>query len=486
MTKAMNSEALRFCSGNGQYHSENNSVDPQPYLDISLPEVEAMVLNPQRVPKPEAPWIIFSTEKTRIHAEQRENSSFGAAWFDIDENPLGLDHVVKTIRSILPGKRFLAYLTKSATPENQKCRVIIEYAHLCPGQDHELAQQVLNDRLEAAGIKPDRKAEQAGQICYLPNCGEHYDYHLEQGEPLDVIKDLGNDLEAKQTLRIEEEQRRRRQREEARRKAAERLAAGIESPIDAYNAANPIEDVLERYRYKKIRGRYLSPNSSSGTPGVSIKEDGKWVSSHNSDEATVGRSGDAFDLFCYYEHHGNSDAAIKAAARMYCQSGSSSAGVEFGPEFFEGKRQEPPFPDDDDYQGPTGDTGPEQGTKPGHSTPPSRDELSITDSELATANLTPTCFVEEYLYADVANLSAPGGTGKTTLVLYEAICIALGRPVHGMKVMKPGWTLIITAEDQRERLVARLREIMNSMDLTNDERKTVMRGVLPWDVTGEQ
>jgi len=128
----------------------------------------------------------------------------------------------------------------------------------------------------------------------------------------------------------------------------------------------------------------------------------------------------------------------------------------------------------------------DQGTQTEHIAPPSRDELSISDLELATANLTPTCFVEEYLYADVANLSAPGGTGKTTLVLYEAICIALERPVHGMKVMKPGWTLIITAEDQRERLVARLREIMNSMDLTNDERKVVMRSVLPWDITGEQ
>jgi len=128
----------------------------------------------------------------------------------------------------------------------------------------------------------------------------------------------------------------------------------------------------------------------------------------------------------------------------------------------------------------------DQGTQTENIAPPSRDELSISDLELATANLTPTCFVEEYLYADVANLSAPGGTGKTTLVLYEAICIALERPVHGMKVMKPDWTLIITAEDQRERLVARLREIMNSMRLGDDERKVVMRSVLPWDVTGEQ
>jgi len=128
----------------------------------------------------------------------------------------------------------------------------------------------------------------------------------------------------------------------------------------------------------------------------------------------------------------------------------------------------------------------DQGTQTEHSAPPTRHMLSISEEELASASLTPTCVVEEYLYADVATLSAPGGTGKTTLVLYEAICLSVDRPVHGMRVKKPGWTLIITAEDQRERLVARLREIMNSMDLTADERKVVMQSVLPWDVTGEQ
>ncbi|HAR96716.1 MAG TPA: hypothetical protein DCR97_12265 [Deltaproteobacteria bacterium] len=248
--------------------------------------------------------------------------------------------MIKTIRSILPGKRFLAYLTKSATPENQKCRVILGYSSLCPGDDHVLVEQILNDRLQKAGITPDRKTEQAGQICYLPNAGDFYDHHLEQGEPLDLIKDLGDELNAKRILRIEAEQRRQQQRVEARRKAEERLASGIGSPIDAYNAANPIEDVLESYGYKKKGDRYLSPNSSSGTPGVSVK-DGRWISSHGSDEATIGKSGDAFDLFVFFDHRGDFDAAMKAAAGTYCQSrgDSSSPGVEFGPDFFENSGQ---------------------------------------------------------------------------------------------------------------------------------------------------
>jgi len=342
MTKAMNSDALKFCSGFGQFHTNKPSPNQQAYTGISLQEIEAMVLDPQSVPKPEARWTIPSTEKTRNYAAQQENGQFGFVWADLDYVQCNIECVAKTLREILPpGTKFFVYTSRSATPENQRCRVIVEYANLLAWQDHESAAQILNDRLEKAGIKPDHKSELSGQLCYLPNRGEFYDYHIEHGETLDPIRAFGDEFTAKRTLRIEEEQRRRRQREEARRKAEERRASGFESPIQAYNMANPLEDVLELYGYQKVRGRYLSPNSGSGSPGVSIKEDGRWVSSHESDAATVGKFGDTFDLFCYYEHHGNRDAALKAAREKYCQPGSSSssAGVEFGPDFFENSGQ---------------------------------------------------------------------------------------------------------------------------------------------------
>ena len=43
----------------------------------------------------------------------------------------------------------------------------------------------------------------------------------------------------------------------------------------------------------------------------------------------------------------------------------------------------------------------------------------ITTAEFNCARLTPDCIVENYLYADVAVIVAPGGTGKTTLLLYK-------------------------------------------------------------------
>jgi RecA-family ATPase len=98
---------------------------------------------------------------------------------------------------------------------------------------------------------------------------------------------------------------------------------------------------------------------------------------------------------------------------------------------------------------------------------------SISDVEMAAARLAPRCIVENYLYADVGTLNAPGSTGKTTATLFEAVCIVLGLPVWGMRVETPGPVLIVTAEDRREFLVARLREICKGMRLSPAQTQLV-------------
>lgn len=117
--------------------------------------------------------------------------------------------------------------------------------------------------------------------------------------------------------------------------------------------------------------------------------------------------------------------------------------------------------------------------------PPARAELVISNSELNGSALSPPCIVRDYLFSDVSTVAAPGGTGKTTLMLYEIIHIALERALYGLDVLRPGWCLYVTAEDTREILIARLREIMQAMQLTANERQTVMKRALFWDVTGE-
>lgn len=105
-------------------------------------------------------------------------------------------------------------------------------------------------------------------------------------------------------------------------------------------------------------------------------------------------------------------------------------------------------------------------------------------ADLAGARLHPRCIVEKLLYADLAVVNAEGGTGKTTLLLYETVHIALGRDLWGCRVLNPGRTLFITAEDGEELLQARLREVMSALNLTEWERRTVCENFMIWDVTG--
>lgn len=114
----------------------------------------------------------------------------------------------------------------------------------------------------------------------------------------------------------------------------------------------------------------------------------------------------------------------------------------------------------------------------------------IDDATWLSAKLAPRCIVEKYLYADVACLVAPGGTGKTTMTLHEAVGIALGRSIWGLRIVDPGPVLIITAEDQAERLVARLRHICAHMGLSNDDIRKVRNRIRiddctarPWRLT---
>ncbi|MFV2089777.1 MAG: AAA family ATPase [Pseudomonadales bacterium] len=108
----------------------------------------------------------------------------------------------------------------------------------------------------------------------------------------------------------------------------------------------------------------------------------------------------------------------------------------------------------------------------------------ISDLEWSTARMTPPCVVENYIWADVRLLVAPGGVGKTTVVLTESIHIVLARPLYGLEIKESGVVVIVTAEDGREMMIARLRSIAKSMNLTEDETRLVRERVIILDVVG--
>ena len=105
--------------------------------------------------------------------------------------------------------------------------------------------------------------------------------------------------------------------------------------------------------------------------------------------------------------------------------------------------------------------------------------------DLDALALHPRCVVENYLYADAGALVAPGGTGKTTLFLFEAIHVALGIPLYGLKVTSPGPVVVITAEDNAEVLYARLRELMAGLGLDDGQKTEALARIYIADLCGQ-
>lgn len=110
---------------------------------------------------------------------------------------------------------------------------------------------------------------------------------------------------------------------------------------------------------------------------------------------------------------------------------------------------------------------------------------AISPVEWGCSKLSPEVIVDNYLFADVGILIAPGGVGKTTLVIYEAICIALGFDLYGRIIRKPGRVIIVSAEDAREQIIARLVRIASSMRLASEQIELIKQNVLIEYVGGE-
>lgn len=90
------------------------------------------------------------------------------------------------------------------------------------------------------------------------------------------------------------------------------------SVIDAFNEAHSVEAMLEQYGYRRTRGaRYLSPHSTTGLAGVKVWPDENRAYSHHGSEPFDTTHGiDPFFLFAHYDHQGNTQAAIRAAAKL--------------------------------------------------------------------------------------------------------------------------------------------------------------------------
>lgn len=329
-------DECQMVSGQGQFHTANpTAANPKPYIPITIEEIYAMAADPPSVAKDDALWVIPSTtidEWSRVHEHQRMNGNYPVLWLDIDKvEGFTFEKVVEGVRRALMGFRHLIYSTSGATTDKPKSRVIIPLEDSIPGSDYSMFAKILNDRIEAEGLPPDRASERPGQLCYLPNKGKFYQHTVVDGILLSPAIDLAGEIKAEQARLKKIEAELKQRHLEALAKIQERITLGQLSPIQAYREEYPIELALELQGYERSGDKWLSPLSESNNPGVSIPDEdrGKWNNHHENDKY-IGRPmkgggtwGDSFDLFVYYEHGGTLEhggdfkEALKAAGAMF-------------------------------------------------------------------------------------------------------------------------------------------------------------------------
>jgi hypothetical protein len=313
----------KLTSGYGQFHT--NDFDPKkpekrltPYASIDLAGIRAKVDNPQIVDKTKAQWLIPSTLPSRTFAKQEQDGEFWMLWADLDADPKPISEVGSILRqTIIPGNDFELYASKSAREDFQKARIIIPLTKPLSGADWMLCQELLGDKLAAAGIAPDRAAERPGQLCYLPNRGAYYEARsAREGVCLDPMTAWAGEIATKrQALEDAAAALQREAKAAAERREALMLTDSPDT-IGAFNRAYTVQDILQRAGYGQRGDTFRHPNSESGSYSASVKN-GRVHSLSSSDLLYTSGGGvgahDAFSAFAVLWAGDDMTTALKLA-----------------------------------------------------------------------------------------------------------------------------------------------------------------------------
>jgi RecA-family ATPase len=480
-TVILNDDVTHTCiSGLGKFHTNDaDASKPQkkltPYLAIGLADIRALVDSPQQVDKPQAQWLIPSALHSRSHAIQKAQGAFWWLWADLDIDPLPLDRVQEIVE-LMGAFDYEIYTSRSATQGNQKSRILIPLSESLSGADWIICQDLLNDRLKLGGAKPDEANLGCGQLCYLPNQGEFYDSRSRRGgQFFEPLLSWSDDIALKHKAVREQEEAIRANNElvKARRPNVS-YNNGQGSLINAFNQSYTVEQILTQAGYDQRGKTFRHPKSESGSYSASVKDRRVYSLSPRDPLYTANESNgahDAFSAFTVLFANRDANTALKLAGDGYVQIGNESWNMVAQREFM--KSQESL----------SGDALMVNQNKPAESAPLPKC-TPITLDELNSAKLCPRVIVPNLLYADVRMRYAAGGTGKTTVTQYEAVMLALGRSIWGYpEPLHPIKTVLVTREDPRGILTARLREIINALNLTDDDRQKVLNNVRIYDLS---
>ena len=329
------SHAKTLASG-GKNRSHNAG---KPYRCISWATIRERIDSPSRVEKHNAPFVILSTyveHDARTHAVQAERGVFGGLAVDIDAGNPTMAEVVAAVSAVTGGALAEIYSTASASHDCRKWRVLIPLASPLAGADYPDTQAALFRLLKAHGLQCDTSLERAGQSIFLPNVppdgrGEDgvplfYEYHHADGGLLELLPGTAivEDRESHRARRAARQAESDARAADAAKKRQARIEDGTHfDPIAHFNDSHPIAALFAAYGFKRKKGGqgndYSSPLSKSGSYSTRDYGD-RWVTqSVWARDYGIGRVsksgagyGDAFDLFVWFEHHGDRSGAVRA------------------------------------------------------------------------------------------------------------------------------------------------------------------------------
>lgn len=308
-------------SGHGKHHTNTpTNNNPRPLLRISLADIRALVDNPQQVDKDSAQWFIPSFLESRIAADQERDGEYWALWADLDDGEKSVPEVYDAmVCRIVGAVDFEVYSSRSATPECPKARIIVPLDQPLRGGDWVLAQEVLNDKLAADGVSPDRKNQGVSQVAYLPNRGALYESRSERtGVFFDPMAAWSKAIESKRLELHAATERARAGREAAALRRASRLGDDGQTLVAAFNDGFTIEEVLLPKGYAQRGESFRHPNSKTGSYSATVKDGRIHALSPNDPLYTSGKDGkkgahDLFSAFVVTHHNGDMAAALKDA-----------------------------------------------------------------------------------------------------------------------------------------------------------------------------
>lgn len=284
----------------------------------------------------------------------------------------------------------------------------------------------------------DRTKLCAESMFFLPRHGEGREFFT-------AVVD-GNPVEAEELANARAAGRQLREDEDTYVTTATAHPERKDGVIAAFNAASDLAELLEQYGYRrKPRSMvdWRSPYQQSESYATRVYEGRRFVTLSASDIAEgLGRrsragsaaSGDAFDLYCHFQHKGDQKAAIRAAVKALGLD-AKKPGDEWGPT---------DAANDEDGK-------PEEG----------RQLLRIRRADAFAGEYYPAGYLIDYMLqcGFLYSLTAETGAGKTALMILISSLVATGQPFKDAEVKRGNVIYCVgeNADEFRQRIIC-LRE----------------------------